>query len=167
MPFNGGIGFHDASWRNTFGGTIYKTSGSHGCINMPYAAAKTLFENVYAGMPVICYNLAGTESGQATKASGKDESAASAQTTPAVQPTQTPAETPAQTQPSETQAPTVSPAAPQETTKAPETTEAQPQTSEAAVVQPVETPASTENATKEIGPAFTTEAHIEEVGPGV
>ncbi len=22
MPFNGGIGFHDASWRNTFGGTI-------------------------------------------------------------------------------------------------------------------------------------------------
>lgn len=48
MPFNGGIGFHDASWRNTFGGTIYKKSGSHGCINMPYAAAKTLFENVYA-----------------------------------------------------------------------------------------------------------------------
>ena len=32
MPFNGGIGFHDASWRNTFGGTIYKKSGSHGCL---------------------------------------------------------------------------------------------------------------------------------------
>lgn len=43
MPFNGGIGFHDASWRNTFGGTIYKKNGSHGCVNMPYAAAKTLF----------------------------------------------------------------------------------------------------------------------------
>lgn len=53
MPFNGGIGFHDASWRSSFGGSIYKTSGSHGCINMPYEAAKTLFEHVYAGMPVI------------------------------------------------------------------------------------------------------------------
>ena len=74
MPFNGGIGFHDASWRNTFGGTIYKKNGSHGCVNMPYAAAKTLFENVYAGMPVICYNLPGTENAQSSKASGKDDS---------------------------------------------------------------------------------------------
>lgn len=71
MPFNGGIGFHDASWRSSFGGSIYKTSGSHGCINMPYEAAKTLFEHVYAGMPVICYNLSGTESGKASQASGK------------------------------------------------------------------------------------------------
>ena len=35
MPFNGGIGFHDASWRSKFGGTIYQYSGSHGCINLP------------------------------------------------------------------------------------------------------------------------------------
>ena len=28
MPFNGGVGMHDASWRSTFGGTIYKRSGS-------------------------------------------------------------------------------------------------------------------------------------------
>ncbi len=161
MPFNGGIGFHDASWRNTFGGTIYKTNGSHGCINMPYAAAKTLFENVYAGMPVICYNLAGTESGQATKASGKDESAVPAQTTPAVQPTQTPEETPSQTQSSQTQSPTVSQTTPEETATA------QDQTSGAAVVQPVETSASTENGTKEVGPAFTTQAPTAEIGPGV
>lgn len=167
MPFNGGIGFHDASWRNTFGGTIYKTNGSHGCINMPYAAAKTLFENVYAGMPVICYNLAGTESGQATKASGKDESAVPAQTTPAVQPTQTPEETPSQTQSSQTQSPTVSQTTSEETAKAPETATAQDQTSGAAVVQPVETPASTENGTKEVGPAFTTQAPTAEIGPGV
>ncbi len=167
MPFNGGIGFHDASWRNTFGGTIYKTNGSHGCINMPYAAAKTLFENVYAGMPVICYNLAGTESGQATKASGKDESAVPAQTTPAVQPTQTPEETPSQTQSSQTQSPTVSQTTPEETAKAPETATAQDQTSGAAVVQPVETSASTENGTKEVGPAFTTQAPTAEIGPGV
>jgi len=55
MPFNGGIGLHDASWRNTFGGTIYKTNGSHGCVNLPYDMAKTLYESVYSGMPVICY----------------------------------------------------------------------------------------------------------------
>ncbi len=70
MPFNGGIGFHDASWRNQFGGSIYRTNGSHGCINMPYQAAKTLFENIYAGMPVICYNLDGTGSQKSTSASG-------------------------------------------------------------------------------------------------
>lgn len=46
IPFNGGIGFHDASWRSTFGGNIYLYSGSHGCINMPYSAAKKLYENV-------------------------------------------------------------------------------------------------------------------------
>ena len=36
MPFNGGIGFHDATWRGCFGGQIYIWSGSHGCVNMPY-----------------------------------------------------------------------------------------------------------------------------------
>ena len=121
MPFNGGIGFHDPAGEIQFGGTIYKKSGSHGCINMPYAAAKTLFENVYAGIPVICYNLAGTENSQATKASGKAETAVPVQTTPAEQPTQTPAQTPAETQPAQTPVPTVSPAGPGETTKAQET----------------------------------------------
>ena len=61
MPFNGGIGMHDATWRSSFGGTIYKTSGSHGCINLPHSVAKKIFENISAGMPVLCYNLAGTE----------------------------------------------------------------------------------------------------------
>ena len=81
MPFNGGIGFHDASWRNTFGGTIYKKNGSHGCVNMPYEAAKTLYENVYKGMPVICYNLEGTEHSTAGSASGRAEPPASASPT--------------------------------------------------------------------------------------
>ena len=70
MPFNGGIGFHDASWRGSFGGSIYRTNGSHGCVNMPYNAAKTMFETVYAGMPVICYNLDGTSNTKSTNASG-------------------------------------------------------------------------------------------------
>lgn len=55
MPFNGGIGFHDASWRSSFGGTIYISSGSHGCINLPTSAAKTLYSYVYSGMPVIVF----------------------------------------------------------------------------------------------------------------
>ena len=31
-----GIGFHDATWQPYFGGSLYLTNGSHGCINMPY-----------------------------------------------------------------------------------------------------------------------------------
>jgi len=55
MPFNGGIGLHDATWRSSFGGNIYTYDGSHGCINLPYDAAKTIYENAYSGMMVICY----------------------------------------------------------------------------------------------------------------
>lgn len=55
MPFNGGIGFHDANWRGSFGGSIYKTGGSHGCVNLPPSKAKILYDLVYKGMPVICY----------------------------------------------------------------------------------------------------------------
>ena len=55
MPFNGGIGFHDASWRSTFGGNIYMTNGSHGCVNLPYQAAKTLYNNINTSMPIIVY----------------------------------------------------------------------------------------------------------------
>lgn len=75
MPFNGGIGFHDASWRSSFGGTIYKTNGSHGCINMPYARAKELYNLVYPNVPVICYNLEGTESKKTSGSSGTGASA--------------------------------------------------------------------------------------------
>lgn len=55
MPFNKGIGLHDANWRNKFGGVIYKNNGSHGCINLPIDSAKVFFENVETGTPVICY----------------------------------------------------------------------------------------------------------------
>ncbi len=61
MPFNGNVGMHDATWRGKFGGEIYKGNGSHGCINLPYSAAKTIYENVYTGFPVIVYRLPGTE----------------------------------------------------------------------------------------------------------
>lgn len=55
MPFNKGIGLHDANWRNKFGGVIYKNNGSHGCINLPVDSAKVFFDNVETGTPVICY----------------------------------------------------------------------------------------------------------------
>ena len=55
MPFYNGCGFHDASWRGSFGGTIYKYSGSHGCVNMPIPSAKQLYGMVEAGLPVITY----------------------------------------------------------------------------------------------------------------
>jgi lipoprotein-anchoring transpeptidase ErfK/SrfK len=55
MPFNGDIGIHDATWRDTFGGNIYMTNGSHGCVNAPYTVAKTIFSNIDQDTPVICY----------------------------------------------------------------------------------------------------------------
>ena len=55
MPFNGGIGLHDAAWRGSFGGSIYMYSGSHGCINMPHSKAGELFEMIEKGCPVVCY----------------------------------------------------------------------------------------------------------------
>ena len=61
MPFNRNIGLHDAGWRRTFGGTIYKTNGSHGCVNLPPSAAREIYENVQKGTAVICYQLPGTE----------------------------------------------------------------------------------------------------------
>lgn len=55
MPFDGGIGLHDATWRSNFGGSIYKGNGSHGCVNMPYNAAKTAYENINSTMPIIVW----------------------------------------------------------------------------------------------------------------
>lgn len=55
MPFNGGIGFHDASWQASFGGSRYLTHGSHGCVNLPFESAKILYENIDSQMPIIVY----------------------------------------------------------------------------------------------------------------
>lgn len=48
MPFYEGYGLHDACnsrscWRTVFGGQDYKWNGSHGCVNTPYEAVKTLY----------------------------------------------------------------------------------------------------------------------------
>ena len=62
MPFAGDVGMHDATWRRSFGGNIYKTNGSHGCINLPLSVAKTIYETIDKGDPVLVYTLPGTES---------------------------------------------------------------------------------------------------------
>ena len=153
MPFNGGIGLHDANWRKTFGGTIYKNKGSHGCINLPPAVAKTIYENISAGDPVLCYHLDGTESSSTsgTKKDGEAETTAPATTAPT------------------TAAPTtVAPTTAAPTTAAPETTAAGPSVPETAAAET--TPAVTAGGDKEsFGPGFAQETEgttEQEIGPG-
>ncbi len=71
MPFNGGVGMHDASWRSSFGGSIYINSGSHGCVNLPYSKAKAIYENISSGTPIICYysgsSYAASDSGSSSE----------------------------------------------------------------------------------------------------
>lgn len=75
MPFNGNIGMHDGYWRSSFGGTIYKNNGSHGCVNLPPSVAKFLFEHIEAGMPVLCYHLDGTEKSKPSVTKEKETTA--------------------------------------------------------------------------------------------
>ncbi len=96
MPFNGNVGMHDADWRSSFGGTIYKNGGSHGCVNLPPAEAKKIYENISAGMPVLCYHLDGSGS-QSTSAVKKPAETTAAETKPAET-------TAAETRPAETTA---------------------------------------------------------------
>lgn len=54
-----GHGFHDATWQeaagNTFGGTTYRTNGSHGCTNLTLADASTLYNLIHLMMPVVVH----------------------------------------------------------------------------------------------------------------
>ncbi|MBE5972697.1 MAG: hypothetical protein E7246_09310 [Lachnoclostridium sp.] len=135
MPFNGNIGLHDADWRASFGGTLYKNNGSHGCVNLPPKAAQLVYENISAGDPVLCYHLEGTESNTTTKASEVKVGGSPSVTKPV--------ETkPAETKPVETK--------PVETTAAP-TTEAP---TEAPETSPVPETAEPETAEPETSPAI-------------
>lgn len=53
MPFYEGYGLHDASWRSSFGGDIYLSHGSHGCVNLPSDFAAELYSAISVGTPVI------------------------------------------------------------------------------------------------------------------
>lgn len=59
MSFTGNVGIHDSSWRTEdperYGGDIYLTNGSHGCVNTPYDAAKKIYEVCRVGTAVVVY----------------------------------------------------------------------------------------------------------------
>ena len=56
MPFDGDIGMHDADgWRSQYGGDIYKTDGSHGCVNMPYKKVQKVFNKSKIGTRVLVH----------------------------------------------------------------------------------------------------------------
>ena len=45
IPFDGAIGFHDASWQAfPFGSQEYKTDGSHGCVHLPLEAITWVYQ---------------------------------------------------------------------------------------------------------------------------
>lgn len=55
MPVVGNVGIHDSDWRKEFGGDIYLTNGSHGCINTPTDVVAELYELVEIGTPVVMF----------------------------------------------------------------------------------------------------------------
>ena len=55
IPVRGAIGIHDASWRSKYGGEIYKTNGSHGCINTPLEEVAKLYDMVEIGTPCVMF----------------------------------------------------------------------------------------------------------------
>lgn len=55
IPVRGAIGIHDASWRSSYGGDIYLTNGSHGCINTPLEEVRELYELVEIGTPCVMF----------------------------------------------------------------------------------------------------------------
>ena len=55
MPFSGGCGIHDATWRSSFGGDQYLYNGSHGCVGVSLSNAKTIYNNVSVGTHVVVY----------------------------------------------------------------------------------------------------------------
>ena len=58
MPFTyQGHGFHDATWQPGFGGSMYTEGyGSHGCANLPYDAAESLFGIIETGNAVVVHD---------------------------------------------------------------------------------------------------------------
>ncbi|WP_230397580.1 L,D-transpeptidase family protein [Novisyntrophococcus fermenticellae] len=107
MPFNGGIGLHDATWRSSsqFGTNTYKRSGSHGCINLPKSKAQAIYEIIDKSMPIICYYSEPYSVGASTKKS----ISSSANKTPTQAPTEAPTKTPTKTPTENPQTPTPDP----------------------------------------------------------
>lgn len=57
MPFVGNsVGLHDATWQASFGGSRYKTNGSHGCVNLSLNDAAWFYQNLTTGTCIITHN---------------------------------------------------------------------------------------------------------------
>ena len=57
IPFVGNmVGLHDSPWQtHGYGGDVYLYYGSHGCVNTPYEAVRTLYYSYPVGTPVVVY----------------------------------------------------------------------------------------------------------------
>lgn len=50
-----GVGLHDSDWQPEYGGELWKTRGSHGCVNTPPSVMAQLFDMVEVGTPVLVF----------------------------------------------------------------------------------------------------------------
>lgn len=56
MPIDwDGVGIHDSNWQSAYGGELWQSVGSHGCINTPPGVMGQLFDNVNTGTPVLIF----------------------------------------------------------------------------------------------------------------
>ena len=50
-----GVGIHDSSWQSAYGGSFWKTAGSHGCLNTPPSVMAQFYKIVDVGTPVLVF----------------------------------------------------------------------------------------------------------------
>ena len=50
-----GVGIHDSDWQSAYGGQLWQTVGSHGCINTPPSVMAKLFDMIEVGTPVLVF----------------------------------------------------------------------------------------------------------------
>ncbi len=155
MPFFGNYGMHDAKWRGSFGGQIYVTNGSHGCINLPPDKAAQIYEYVSEGFPVICYYTNGIPyigpGAEVSEEPAPEEEGGEEPQPPAQPPAETP-QPPAETPPAETPQPPAGETPP----------------SDGITVNPIEPsqpPAETPQPPAETPPAETPQPPTEETSP--
>ncbi|MFQ7549604.1 MAG: L,D-transpeptidase [Blautia marasmi] len=49
------MGIHDLVKRDAFGGDIYLSNGSHGCVNTPIDAVQMIYDNIEINTPIVVY----------------------------------------------------------------------------------------------------------------
>lgn len=50
-----GVGIHDSDWQPAYGGALWQTVGSHGCVNTPPDVMAQLYNMVETGTPVLVF----------------------------------------------------------------------------------------------------------------